>query len=94
MPKPAGPPAENVEGTVKKVADGGLIVISIGSDAGLQKGNTLEVFRLGPKPADAKYLGRVRVLEVTATEAVCQPTDKLKDPIEVGDRVASRILKE
>jgi hypothetical protein len=31
-------------------------------------------------------------MTVTPTEAVCQPVGKLAAPIQVGDRVASRIL--
>src|SRR5262249_10327003 len=52
------PPAENVEGMVTKVdAQTGLVTVSVGSDDGVQKGNTLEVYRLNP----AKYLGTVRI---------------------------------
>jgi hypothetical protein len=83
------PPPENVEGTVKEVDKGGLIKISIGSDAGLKKGHTLEVYRVNDKAA--KYLGRVRVIEVSAKEAVAQPVGKLTGDIEKGDRVASKI---
>lgn len=83
------PPAENLEGTVKRTDKAsGLTTITIGSDAGLQKGHTLEVFRLKPV---SKYLGRVKVIEVTAKEAVCQPIGKLHDTLEPGDNVASRI---
>jgi len=69
----------------------GLLTINVGSDAGLQTGHTLEVYRLKP---EAKYLGRVKVVEVTAGEAVCQPLDKLADTIRPGDSVASRLTKK
>jgi hypothetical protein len=83
----AGPP-RGVEGLVKKV-EGKLLTISVGSDAGLARGHTLEVFRLGEKP---RYLGRVRVMEVTATAAVCQVVGKMADRVAVGDQVSSRVV--
>ncbi len=83
------PPAGDVEGVVKSVEEkGGLVTVSLGSDAGVAKGNTLEVFRLNP----AKYLGTLRVVQVTAHEAVAQPVGRPVAPIQAGDRVASRIL--
>ena len=63
--------------------------ISIGSDAGLTRNQTLEVFRLSPLP---KYLGTIRILEVSPNEAVAQPTGRPSAPLQAGDRVASRIL--
>jgi hypothetical protein len=85
----ANPPADSVEGLVTKVdAKSGLLTLSVGSDDGLEKGHTLEVFRLEP----AKYLGRVRVLQTTPHEATAQPVSKLLAPIQLGDRVCSRIL--
>ena len=82
------PPPDNVEGLVRR-AEGNLVTISIGSDAGLQRGHTLEVFRYGQNP---KYIGRIRIVEVTATQAVGQSTGRMTAPMAVGDRVASRIL--
>jgi hypothetical protein len=79
-------PPEDVKGLVTEVKDG-KIRISIGSDAGLAKGHTLEVFRL--KPA-VKYLGRLRIVEVKAKEAVGVAAGKKFD-VEKGDEVASRI---
>lgn len=86
------PPAENVEGVVKKVDVSGLMTISIGSDAGLQKGHTLDLFRLAEKASESKYLGTVRVLEVKAKEAVVKPVQGLAGPPQPGDRVGSRVL--
>ncbi|HEY7311021.1 MAG TPA: hypothetical protein VH643_16775 [Gemmataceae bacterium] len=92
--KPRNPPAENVEGLVKRVEESsGLMTIGIGSDAGLAKGHTLELFRLDAEtPSKSKYLGTVRILEVKAKEAVAQPVGRLASPPKAGDRVASRIL--
>jgi hypothetical protein len=85
------PPPEDVEGFVKRDADAtGLVLISIGSDAGILKGHTLEVFRLSPQ---AKYLGRIKVIEVRPYEAVGQVVGKPAGPILKDDRVASKLLK-
>lgn len=83
------PPLESIEGVITKMdTQSGLLTLSIGSDAGLTKGHTLEVFRLNP----AKYLGTVRIVDVTAHEAVARPMARPIGPIQKGDRVASKIL--
>jgi hypothetical protein len=82
--------APNVEGVIKAVDDkSGIVTISIGSDAGLAKGHTLEVYRLNPKPT---YLGTVTLLEVTASEAVGKPQGKEK--LQAGDKVAGSIGRQ
>jgi cell division protein FtsB len=84
------PPAEDVEGVIKAAdPQSGYVTISIGSDAGIQKGNTLEVYRLRPEPA---YLGRIEILAVHANEAVAKPVVRLRGQIQVGDRVSSSIV--
>jgi hypothetical protein len=84
------PPAENVEGLVKKTDPAsGLVTLTIGSDAGLAKGNTLEVYRLRPEPA---YLGTLEILQVRPDEAVAKPQARLRGQIKVGDQVSSNIL--
>jgi hypothetical protein len=86
------PPAEDVEGLVTEADSSGLVKINVGSDAGLQKGQTLEAFRLSAEKGEARYLGTVRVIDVSPKAAVCQPVGKLQAPARVGDHVASRIL--
>jgi hypothetical protein len=87
------PPPENVEGLVKNTDPSGLMTLTIGSDAGLTKGHTLELFRLNPaSPSQSRYLGTVRVLEAEHHQAVAQPVGRLSAPPQPGDRVASRIL--
>jgi hypothetical protein len=87
------PPPENVEGLIKNTdPSSGLVTLTIGSDAGLSKGHTLEVYRLSAIPQQSKYLGTIRILEVTATQAVGQPTGRMSAPPQAGDRVASHIL--
>src|SRR5262249_54257616 len=84
------PPAEQIEGQIKRTdPTSGLVTLSVGGDSGLAKGHTLEVFRLSPSP---RYLGTVRVIEVTPQQAVAQPVGRLSSPLQVGDKVASRIL--
>lgn len=86
------PPPENVDGLVKVADASGLVKISVGSDVGLLKGHTLELFRLSPLSSQSKYLGTIRILEVTPHEAVGQPVRPLTDKPMAGDRVASKIL--
>ena len=86
---PTNPPPEDVEGVVKATdPQSGYVTLSIGSDAGLSKGNTLEVYRLRPDPA---YLGTVQILAVRHNEAVAKPIRLPRGPIQIGDQVASRI---
>ncbi len=87
------PPPENVEGLVKQTDASGLMTITVGSDSGLAKGQTLELFRLNPSaPTQSRYLGTVRILEAYPKEAVVQPVGRLADKPRKGDQVASRIL--
>jgi type II secretory pathway component PulM len=89
----SNPPAKYVHGVVKSVDSAGLVQISIGSDAGIAKGNTVEVYRLNAKaPEQSKYLGRIKIVGATATSAVGQPMGKMVGTIQVGDQVSSRIL--
>src|SRR5579875_3175702 len=92
------PPPENIEGLVKDVDTRGgtvLMTLTIGSDAGLAKNHTLELFRLNPAaPLQSKYLGTVRILETEAHQSVAQPVGRLSAPPQRGDRVASRILSD
>lgn len=84
----ANPPPENIEGQVNKVA-GRLVSISVGADNGLSPKQTMEVFRLGQNP---RYIGRIRLIEVTPKAAVGQIEGRTTMSIQTGDKVASRIL--
>jgi septal ring factor EnvC (AmiA/AmiB activator) len=87
------PPLDNIEGRIVKAdPESGLVSLSIGSDAGLVAGHTLEVFRLSPIPEQSKYLGTIEILSVRPHEAVGRPTKALATPMQPGDRVASRLL--
>ena len=75
-----------VEGQILRIGDKDLLEISIGSDDGLQKGHTLEVFR------NSSYLGRVVVKETSPDRAVVQIIPEYKKGIiKVGDRVATKL---
>lgn len=86
-PTPAG-------GLVTDVLPGGrdrstLVLISIGSDDGVTKGQDLFVYRLTDK---GKYLGKIRVTRVTADEAVGELVDDAKaGPIKKGDNVSAKL---
>jgi hypothetical protein len=81
--------ASRVEGVVKSIdLYAGLVTISIGSDDGVAKGSTLDVFRLTPKP---QYLGEIHLLEVNRHEAVGKPARAGGDvSIQVGDKVTNK----
>jgi hypothetical protein len=85
------PPQEDVQGVVLETdPHAGLVTISIGSDAGIAKGNTLEVYRYKPRP---EYVGTVTVIDASFHEAVARPIMPLRaGPIQKGDTVASRIM--
>jgi hypothetical protein len=89
-PKALDKAPSNLEGLVQQV-ENNLATVNIGSDAGLARGHTLEVYRLGRRGETAKYLGKFTVIEVTPTRAVCKVQGKLKDPVKVGDSVSSQI---
>src|SRR5262249_55698727 len=80
------PPPDGIQGIVKATDPSGYVTLSIGSDAGLVKGNTLEVFRLKPDPT---YLGTIEILAVRPHEAVGKPLTRPRGLIQVGDRVSS-----
>jgi len=85
------PPADDVEGIVVETdAKSDLVTISIGSDSGVNKGNTLMVYRLKPRP---EYVGMLSVIDAAPKQAVARPIKPLRSgPVQKGDIVASRIL--
>jgi len=86
------PPQENVEGLVSQVDQGGLMKLTIGSDAGLREGHTLDLYRIAAVPSQSQYLGMVRIRKVTPTEAVAEPVGRMAAQPQRGDQVSSRIL--
>ncbi len=83
------PPPGDVEGRVKNYdPTSGLLTLTVGSDAGIVKGHTLYVYRLEPS---GQYVGQVRILEVRPNEAVGKMVNKPRTPVQVNDKVASKI---
>jgi len=79
-----------VEAVVTSVVGGGLVEISLGSDAGLQVGHVLEVYRVGSGRSD--YVGRIDVVRTEPNKSACKVDPKfLKSNIQVNDRVVSKI---
>ena len=85
------PPPDDIKGHVTGIDDStGWVTINLGTDNGLLKGNTLEVYRYKPKPT---YVGVLRIYDIKPHEAIGKlmgtgPRGRvLKD-----DEVASRIL--
>jgi hypothetical protein len=90
----ANPPANLVKGKILKVdpKEGNLVQISLGTDDGLQKGHTLEVFRLTPQP---KYLGMVRIVDVSTDRSVGRmiaPAGGKAPEVQEGDQAWSRLI--
>jgi hypothetical protein len=84
------PPPEDIEGSVKAYdSRSGFLTLNVGSDAGLARGNTLEIFRTLPEPA---YLGMIQIMQVRPNEAVAKAVERLRSAPQAGDRVSSNIL--
>jgi hypothetical protein len=84
------PPAKDLAGKVTAVDPAtGQITVSLGKADGLAKGNTLEVYRLKPRPT---YVGILLIVEVREKDSVgkLQGTGP-RGTAQVGDEVASRI---
>lgn len=88
------PPPFYIKGIIEQVdtEDNALVLISLGKDNGIEVGHTLEVFRKTPS---AKYLGLLRIEEVTAHKAVARLVPNPYAPpvtLKKDDQVASQIL--
>jgi hypothetical protein len=85
-PEAAGGPPK-VDGIVLAADRHGLVEISLGSDDGIERGNTLEVYRL-----PHSYLGRIEVLQTEPDRSVAKVIPGYqKGKIEREDRVATRL---
>jgi hypothetical protein len=74
-----------LDGLVLAANKDGLVEISLGSDDGLERGHTLEVFR------GSRYLGRIEVFQTQPDKAVAKVLPQFrKGPIEKDDHVATR----
>lgn len=91
------PPAVKVNGKIVKVdnIDNGLVEISLGTDDGVDKHNTLDVFRFNPEP---KYLGTVRIVDAYHHKSVARliaagGPAALRPQLKQGDLVASSVIR-
>ncbi len=75
---------------MKRIDPTGLVEVTLGSEVGLAKGQTLEVFRLSP---GARYLGSIQIVSVSHKEAVGQVMGRMAAPVREGDVVAGRIVR-
>lgn len=89
-PNAPNPPPAYVKGTVEKVFpdDPNYVQITLGSDHGVQKNHTLEVYRLSPRP---EYVGMIRIVDAHPHKSIGRlirtgPVPKKMLP---GDTVAS-----
>jgi preprotein translocase subunit SecD len=93
-PNYTNPPQVYVKGTIKEVDDKDkkLVRISLGSDNGIRKDQTLEVYRMNPK---AEYLGRLLIVDADFRTAVARLLPQPGAPSQVtllpGDEVASKL---
>ncbi len=79
-----GAPAAN--GKVTAVASNGLVEVSLGQDAGMREGVTLEVHRSG------QYLGRLKVTRVAPDRSVAEVLTGFQTGyIREGDRVDTKL---
>ena len=79
--------AHAVKGTIEAVQEGprGLLMVSLGSDDGLQPSHVLEVHR-----GDV-YLGKIQVVTVEPNRSVCRVLPEFRQgTIQEGDSVVSR----
>jgi hypothetical protein len=87
----ANPPGVYLEGKIEHVhpQDPTLVQVSVGSDKGLGRNQTLEVYRMDP-PA---YLGLVRITDVHPHHAFGRLERTTRGPVRVGDIVASTLSR-
>jgi len=84
------PLPRELNGVIEKLdpKDPAQLSISLGSDAGLTKDHTLDVYRLKPTP---QYLGKIRIIEVSPQKAVARQLGNKEGlpTLKVGDKVTT-----
>lgn len=86
----SGPP--RLEGVVLASSSEGFVEISLGSDDGLEKGHTLDVFSIGSTPETSRFLGKIEIVRTDTSKSVARVLREFqKGPIRRGDRVATRL---
>lgn len=82
-----------VEGIILAInPSSGSVLINVGSDDGLEKGHTLEVYRLGRNGEESKYLGQISIVRTDRDRAYARIVPGItRGRIRRGDRVATRL---
>jgi hypothetical protein len=83
-------PSVDMKGSViESEPKAGLVTISLGSDAGVEVGHILDVYRYDPNP---EYVGKIQIVDAQHKQAVGRAKMPLRaGPIRVGDTVSNRI---
>ena len=95
-PNDPNPPAVAVDGKIERVdgTDGTLIQITLGTDHGVNKNNTLDVYRMTPT---LKYLGMVRIVDAYHQKSVARfvytGNAAYRPQLLVDDKVTSKITR-
>jgi len=93
-PNEPNPPVSIVNGKIERIdsTDGSLIQITLGTDNGVAKNNTLDVYRLSPEP---KYLGMIRIVDAHQHKSVARfvytGNAAFRPQLRVDDVVTSKI---
>lgn len=85
-------PTDDLRGQVTGVTPSGIIVVSIGHDAGLKVGQSMFVYRVGKDSRDGKFLGTVKITKVDPKQSLGQFTaatgEKTTKP-DIGDQATT-----
>ncbi len=84
IPPRHGIPSTKITARVTAIGKDDLARISAGSDAGIQVGDNLDVYRIEPIPM---YLGRIRIMEVLPDKALGRLFSESRLQPELGDWV-------
>ena len=94
-PNAPNPPPSYVKGSIEKIFpnDANYVQVTLGSDHGVQKNHTLEVYRLSPQ---AQYLGMIRIVESFHHKSVGKiiPNNLAPKKLQEGDIVASSLSNQ
>lgn len=94
-PNQPHPPAVSINGRITFVdgKDPSIIEVSLGTDHGLNKDNTLDVYRLDPRP---EYLGMVKIMRADPHSSIgkmMRVAGIAPSPVRKGDSVSSDITR-
>ena len=80
--------APKLDGVITAVKGGSLIEVSLGSDEGIRRGHTVDVYS-----GEGGYLGRAVVIETNTDRCVAKIVPEFRQGVmRKGDRVATRLL--